>query len=66
MDERDTNSELAKRWEVIQSSGCSKIQDAIEGRGPEDFSPDMIRWVGDFVEKSSADTQAAPKPGKKK
>ncbi len=61
-----TKKQIKEWWRVIKMSGCSDIQDAIAGRSPEDFDPEAIRWLADFVLTSPPDTQAAPKIKKRK
>lgn len=56
-----TRQEINKLWEIIKSSGCSDIQKAINGLSPDDFDPEMLRWMADFVKTSPPDTQASPK-----
>jgi hypothetical protein len=66
MSDRDKKTKEESDWQIIKSSGCSDIRDTIKGRRPEDHDQYMVEWMRDFVNSSPDDTQAAPKPGKKK
>ncbi len=55
------NLSIADCWEIIQTSGCSHIQEAIKGRQLSDFDEEAVREMTYFVLTSDSDFAAAPK-----
>lgn len=60
-----TREQIKTWWETIEKSGCPDIKDVIAGKSPDDFDPEAIEWLANFVLTSPPDTQAAPKINKK-
>ena len=59
-------SRIGEQWITIRQTGCPNIQDAINGRSVEDFDPDMIEWMADFVFDAPPDTQASIQPDRER
>lgn len=54
-------NEAQDLWKIIKSTGCSDIQEAVEGKKSTDFDLSALRWLANFILTSPPDTQAAPK-----
>lgn len=54
-------NETQDLWKIIKSTGCSHIQEAVEGKKATDFDLSALRWLANFILTSPPDTQAAPK-----